>query len=137
MIKLEYLPNYRIYLFEIDNCNLPSDKLDENDIMIYISRKYLLSENYLKTAVYHYFDTIKYKHKWIRDPIYRLLAFILREDQIKNIQERLEKYKKDTILLVTDKEVKTNCREIKLDSDSSALSDLAIFRLKIEKERLL
>ena len=93
---------------------------------------------HLIAAAYHFLEIGEKGRRWIRDDNYRFAAFILMEDQINKIGKILGKYEKDTIVVLSPKIIKPDGYEdYDLDEgDIGILSELAIFRLRVEQERL-
>lgn len=110
------------------------------DLKIVLDQKDLPSKEYLIATLHNFLETNYLKDNWIRDGVYRFLAFIYRETQIDKIIGRVKnvlnpvaiilvKGGKDKILDI-DKD-----RMINLKSSFEGIDKLAIFRLHLEKER--
>jgi hypothetical protein len=135
MITLQYFPEYKVYICQNLLSRLNID-LDEYDVFVHVSRGFIRGITHIKFAAYHYLETLRYKDRWIRDPNYRFLAFLLMEDQVNKIRKTIENEKKDTTIIIT--KGKLMCKEVIFrEGDDYILGQLAIFRLKVEKERLL
>ena len=100
--------------------------------------KYIISMRQLIAVAHNYFDTL-YIKKWINKPELRFLAFIFMETQINRI---LDKLKGDKVLIIiANEKLKSidRCIELTLNErcngDLSYLKKLAVFRLKLEREK--
>lgn len=135
MIILRHFPEYKIYICQ-GIISVENIGLDKYDALVHLNKEFVKGIIHIKSAVYHYLETLKYRSKWIKDPNYRFLAFLLLEDQVDKIRERVENKTKNITIIIT--KIALNCEEVALDEgDDYILSQLAVFRLKLEKERLL
>ncbi len=109
---------------------------------IRIDYKWLKSREYLVAALHHMIDTRYLAGNWIRDDILRLLAFIYQKDQINDIIKINSEIVNPVYIIITTKEDYEENRdiydrydEVMLNSNIEFLSEQAIFRLEVEKER--
>jgi hypothetical protein len=140
MIKLD---PYEYYLGVYRRCRYDIGRLRNLYPGIVVAaetpRKSILSMRQLKAAAINYIETL-YIDGWIRNPDLRFLAFIFRETQIKKIIEMLEGEDKVLIILSRDRiDLGDICTEYSIedmkDEDIDFISELAIFRARLEKER--
>lgn len=135
MIVLQHFPGYKIYICK-NIISIEDIHLNKYDVVVHLNKGFIRGIIHIKSATYHYLETLRYKNKWIRDPNYRFLAFLLMEDQVNKIKEKVESRLKDITVIITKNGI--HCEEVVLDEgDDYILSQLTTFRLKLEKERLL
>jgi len=121
----------------------PREKLDLNNICkkefiicLATPRTYIKSYRQLINTLYHYLGTQHIK-KWIRDNNYRYAAFLLRESQIRKLARLLNRDGEKALIIISKRKPNLNLPEINLPNSSKedGLSEAALFRLSIEKER--
>ena len=110
------------------------------ELKIIIDRRDIPSKEYLIATLHNFLETSYLRNTWIRDDVYRFLAFIYRETQISRIADRVEKIKDPVAIILLRKggeeELKKySDRIITLESSLAGIEELAIFRLNLERER--
>ncbi len=136
MIK-EDLLNYYIAIYRCpEHSDIEKLCSPKYEICLIIPRKYVVSLRQVINAFYHYIDTIHIK-KWIRNKNLRYAAFLLRESQISNIVDKLEENDAKLLIIISREPPKLGLEEAEIPKKTGddMLSETAIFRLTIEKER--
>ncbi len=110
------------------------------ELKIVLDRRDIPSKEYLIAALHNFLETTYLKDSWIRDDVYRFLAFIYRETQISRIIDRVNKIEEPVAIILLRKEEMTKTRDLEsriitLDSSDEGIDELAIFRLNLERER--
>ncbi len=110
------------------------------ELKVVLDRRDIPSKEYLIAALHNFLETTYLKESWIRDDVYRFLAFIYRETQINRIIDRVNRVEEPVAIIILRKEDMTmlkglDDRIITLESSDEGIDELAIFRLNLERER--
>ncbi|HIQ13101.1 MAG TPA: hypothetical protein EYH44_01775 [Thermoprotei archaeon] len=137
MIKDEYT-GYIIAVVKLKD--IEELKRLPGDLKIILDYRDIPSKEYLLAALHNFLETNYLKDNWIRDDVYRFLAFIYRETQIDKIIDRVKNII-DPVAIIIVKDGKDKPLDIdkemiiNLKSSFEGIDELAIFRLYLEKER--
>ncbi len=110
------------------------------ELKVVLDRRDIPSKEYLIAALHNFLETTYLRESWIRDDVYRFLAFIYRETQISRIIDRVNKIEEPAAIIILRKEDMTMIKDlddriITLESSDEGIDELAIFRLNLERER--
>jgi len=133
---------YDYYIGVYEDCRYSPKELREKYPSILVAaeapRETIVSYRQVITVALHFLETL-YIERWIRNMDLRFLAFLFQETQIGKIVDRVEKVGSKVLIIVSKENIDVDCPVYMLpdavDGDIDILSDIAMFRLMVEKER--